>query len=107
MPEEHEQRLITLVRTKEQPWLGAVAGCVAAQDTARLDALTSLANPDYAVLAAGARDDGIEDEFSAFIESPVGRAARGVTALARSVLEPRERAGLLAPVGVLLDEGEL
>lgn len=96
MPEEHEQRLITLVRTKEQPWLGAVAGCVAAQDTARLDALTSLANPDYAVLAAGARDDGIEDEFSAFIESPVGRAARGVTALARSVLEPRERAGLLA-----------
>jgi len=77
MPEEHEQRLITLVRTKEQPWPGAVAGCVAAQDTARLDALTSLANPDYAVLAAGARDDGIEDEFSAFIESPVGRAARG------------------------------
>ena len=41
MPEEHEQRLITLVRTKEQPWLGAVAGCVAAQDTARLDALSA------------------------------------------------------------------
>ncbi|WP_273167996.1 hypothetical protein [Actinomyces israelii] len=96
MREEHEQRLITLVRTREQPWLGAIAGCVAAQDIARLDALTSLANPDYAVLAAGARDDGIEDEFSEFIETPVGRAARGVTALARSVLEPRERAGLVA-----------
>ena len=99
MREEHEQRLITLVRTREQPWLGAIAGCVAAQDIARLDALTSLANPDYAVLAAGARDDGIEDEFSEFIETPVGRAARGVTALARSVLEPRETGSVLALLG--------
>ena len=98
MPEDRESRLITLIRTRDQPWLNDIAKCVADQDVERLDQLASPDDTDFAALTAGLddEDDGVEDEFTELSAGPSpGRAARGVVALARSVLEPRERKRLL------------
>ena len=98
MSEDQESKLITLIRTKDQPWLNDIAKCVIDQNIERLDKLVSPKNADFTALTAGLDDDddGVEDEFTKLCARPCpGRAARGVVALARSVLEPRERKHLL------------
>lgn len=99
MPEEQESELITLIRTKDQLWLKTVAKCVVDQDVERLDKLVLPDGTDSTVLTTELdddEDDEVEDEFTKLSARPSpGRAARGVMALARAVLEPREREQLL------------
>ena len=110
MSEDQESKLITLIRTKDQSWLNDIAKCVVDQNIERLDKLVSPKNADFTALTAGLDDDddGVEDEFTKLrARSCPGRAARGVVALARSVLEPRERKHLLIKALNIFEDNEI